>query len=93
MRFLFGLIHNPPSSAPKTDFPRFYEDMVGLDLPRGGGGRAATAASPPAPSTCACWSSWARSGESVCGYLIVGRPELTTDLADRLVDTILQGWS
>src|SRR5512134_1366474 len=25
MRFLFGLIHNPPSSAPRTDFPSYYE--------------------------------------------------------------------
>src|SRR3990172_7319405 len=28
MRFIFSLIHNPPSSAPKSDFPRFYEGVV-----------------------------------------------------------------
>src|SRR3954468_9786639 len=25
-RFIFGLIHHPPSSAPATDFPRFYDE-------------------------------------------------------------------
>ena len=31
-------------------------------------------------------------GESLCGYLITGRPDLTPALADSLVDTILTGW-
>src|SRR5687767_7076083 len=29
VRFIFGLIHNPPSSAPVTDFPTFYRSVVG----------------------------------------------------------------
>ncbi|HEV7499201.1 MAG TPA: TetR/AcrR family transcriptional regulator, partial [Vicinamibacteria bacterium] len=29
VRFILGLIHNPPSSAPATDFPRFYDELVG----------------------------------------------------------------
>jgi hypothetical protein len=32
-------------------------------------------------------------GESICGYLIMGRPELTPALADSLVDVLLDGWS
>jgi hypothetical protein len=32
-------------------------------------------------------------GESLCGYLITGKPELTPELADRLVDTIVEGWA
>ena len=28
MRFVFGLIHNPPSSAPVVDIPAFYEQFV-----------------------------------------------------------------
>ncbi|RPI26887.1 MAG: TetR/AcrR family transcriptional regulator [Acidobacteria bacterium] len=31
-------------------------------------------------------------GEALSGYLITGRPDLTDDLADSLVDTILHGW-
>ena len=32
-------------------------------------------------------------GEAVHGSLLVGRPELTPELADALVDTVLRGWS
>ena len=28
MRFLFALVHNPPSSAPRTDFSSYYEGVV-----------------------------------------------------------------
>src|SRR5436190_1089179 len=28
VRFIFGLIHNPPSAAPPTDFHRFYQQVV-----------------------------------------------------------------
>ena len=31
--------------------------------------------------------------EAATGYVISGRPELTPELADRLVDTIVDGWS
>jgi AcrR family transcriptional regulator len=31
--------------------------------------------------------------ESVCAFLIIGEPELTPELADALVDTVLDGWT
>ena len=31
-------------------------------------------------------------GEAMHGYLLVGRPELTAQLPETLVDTVLQGW-
>ena len=31
-------------------------------------------------------------GEALCGYLIVGRPELSPALADALVDAVTAGW-
>jgi hypothetical protein len=31
-------------------------------------------------------------GEALCGYVLTGRPELTPDLADALLDTILGSW-
>jgi hypothetical protein len=31
--------------------------------------------------------------EALHGYLLAGRPDLTPELADALVDTILRGWT
>ena len=31
-------------------------------------------------------------GEALCGYVLTGRPELTAELADALVATILGSW-
>ena len=31
-------------------------------------------------------------GEAVHGYLLAGRPDLTPDLAETLVDVVLKGW-
>ena len=31
-------------------------------------------------------------GEALCGWLITGKPEPTSGLADRLVDTVISGW-
>jgi hypothetical protein len=30
--------------------------------------------------------------EALCGWLIAGRPELTPELADAIVDTLVRGW-
>jgi AcrR family transcriptional regulator len=91
-RFLFGLIHNPPSSAPRTDFPRYYEGLVGLVSKVVAEG-VADGSFAPGPVDLRLLVFMGALGESVCGYLIVGQPELTPDLADALVDTILRGWS
>ena len=91
-RFLFGLIHNPPSSAPRTDFPRYYEGLVGL-VSRVVEEGVREGSFAPGPIDLRLLVFMGALGESVCGYLIVGQPELTPDLADALVDTILRGWS
>src|SRR5262245_46877710 len=92
VRFLFALIHNPPSSAPVTDFPRFYEGVVALVsgvVERG----IAEGALRPGPTDVRMLVFMGALGESLCGYLIAGKPELTPELADRLVDTIVEGWT
>ena len=91
MRFLFGLIHNPPSSAPRTDFPSYYEGVVGLIsqvVEDGVADRTFT----PGPIELRMLVFMGALGEAVCGFLIVGRPDLTPELADTLVETILRGW-
>ncbi|HEY7512432.1 MAG TPA: TetR/AcrR family transcriptional regulator [Vicinamibacteria bacterium] len=91
MRFLFALIHNPPATAPPTDFVQFYEEVVGRiavcleeAVARGelSGGR----------TDLRMLVLMGALGESLCGYVLTGRPELTTELADSLVETILGSW-
>jgi AcrR family transcriptional regulator len=92
MRFLFGLIHNPPSSAPPTDIPSYYEKVVSLvaQVVQEGIAEGTFA---PGPLDTRMLVFMGALGEAVCGSLIVGRPDLTPELADTLVDTILRGWS
>lgn len=91
MRFLFALVHNPPASAPPTDFIQFYEEVVG---------RIATAVEEavdrgelaPGPTELRMLVLMGSLGEALCGYVLTGRPELTSQLAEDLVDTILGSW-
>jgi hypothetical protein len=32
-------------------------------------------------------------GEAATGYVIAGKPELTPELAEQMVDTIFDGWN
>ena len=91
MRFIFGLIHNPPSSAPKTDFTRFYEGIVG-EIARVVEAGVEKGEIAPGPTEVRMLVLMGALGESLCGYLMTGRPELAPGLADSLVDTILSGW-
>jgi AcrR family transcriptional regulator len=91
VRFIFALVHGQPGSAPATDFSTFYEGIVGLlaqEVDAGvTRGELATG-----PTDVRMLLLMGALGEALCGYLIVGRPDLTSELADRLVDTLLEGW-
>ena len=92
MRFIFSLIHNPPSSAPKTDFPSFYKDMVetiAKVVDQGVRGREFCRG----PRNVRMLVLMGALGEAIHGFLLFGRPQLTPALADSIVDTIVQGWS
>lgn len=91
MRFMFGLIYGPPGSAPRTDFHRFYDDMVGriAVVVEEGVARGELA---PGSSRTRMLVLMGALGEALTGYLLVGHPELTPELADSLIDTILTGW-
>jgi AcrR family transcriptional regulator len=91
-RFLMALIHNPPHSAPATDFVGFYQGIVAevaksveLAVARG-----EIAAGPTEVRVLVLMGALA---EAMIGYLLCGRPELTHALADSLVDVVLGGWS
>ncbi len=90
-RFLFSLVHNPPSSAPKTDFHSFYEQIVSAVAVEVGSG-VARGEFAPGPTDVRMLVFMGALAEAVCGFLILGRPELTPELADELAETILRGW-
>ena len=91
-RFIMALIHNPPRSAPATDFVGFYDTLlaeVGRCVEEGvSRGEVA-----PGSTEIRLLVFMGALGEAMHGYLLVGRPELTPALAETLVDTVLRGWS
>ncbi len=91
MRFILGLVHNPSTTAPRTDFPRFYEEIVGQIAQCVDAGVAAGQFT-PGPTEVRLLVFMGALGESLCGNVIVGRPELSPELADALVETVIAGW-
>jgi AcrR family transcriptional regulator len=90
-RFILALTHNPPSSAPRTDFLRFYNGILALvtQAIERGEARGEVASGPVDVRLLVLMGAL---GEAVHGYLLAGRPDLTPDLADTLVDVVLKGW-
>lgn len=91
-RFILALSHNPPSSAPRTDFLRFYGDVLAL-VTRAIEEAAARGEVGPGPVDVRLLILMGALGEALHGYLLAGRPDLTPALADTLVDVILTGWT
>src|SRR5262245_11888679 len=79
VRFIFALVHNPSSSAPATDFSNFYATVVGLIssvVERG----VEEGSLRPGPADVRMLVFMGALGESLCGYLITGQPEITPEL-------------
>jgi AcrR family transcriptional regulator len=92
VRFLLALTHNPPSSAPQTDFPRYYAAVVAelgslVDRAVADGQLAA------GPTHVRMLVFMGAISEALHGYLLAGQPQLTPELASTLVETILRGWA
>lgn len=92
-RFIHSVIWAPPGTAPsQTDScSEFYDGVVG-EL-------AAAAAEAAARGEISTGSIPARMlilmgsiSEAATGYVISGKPDLTPQLADEIVDTIFNGW-
>lgn len=91
MRFILSLVHNPAGSAPRTDFPRFYEEMVGRIARCVEHGVVAGEFCAGATDVRMLLFMGAL-GESLCGNVLLGKPDLTPELADAIVDSLLRGW-
>lgn len=91
-QFLLSLVHKPPDSAPRTDLPRYYKEVVGL-ISRVVEEGVADGSFAPGPTDLRMLVLMGTLTEALHGYLIVGRPDITATLADKLVETVIQGWS
>jgi AcrR family transcriptional regulator len=91
LRFIFGLIHNPATSAPRTDFPRFYDEVVAQIAAEVESG-VARGEFVPGRTDLRMLMLMGALGEALCGYLMVGKPQLSPTLADALIDAVLAGW-
>jgi hypothetical protein len=86
-----ALIHDPPDSAPATDCPGFYRGILDA-LGRSLADAVARGEIAEGPADVRELVFMGALGEAVHGYLLAGAPELTPQLAETLVDTILGGW-
>ncbi len=93
-RFMHGIVWAPPATAPKkmVNCTEFYEGVVGA--------LAAAADEAVSRGEISAGSTNIRMlivmgaiGEAATGYVISGRPELTPELADGLIDAIFDGWT
>ena len=91
LRFIFGLVHNPATSAPRTDFPRFYDEVVARIAAEVEDG-VARGEFVPGRTDLRMLMLMGALGEALCGYLIVGKPQLSAALADALIDAVISGW-
>ena len=91
-RFLMALIHNPPRSAPATDFVGFYHGIL-AEAARVLEAAVARGEIAPGPTEVRLLVFMGALGEAMHGYLLSGRPNLTHELADSLVDVVLRGWN
>ncbi len=91
-RFILALVHGPPGSTPHTDLLAFYDSI----LTQVAGVMAAAEERgevSPGPGDVRLLVLMGAVGEAVHGYLLVGRPDLTPELADTLIDVVLKGWT
>jgi TetR/AcrR family transcriptional regulator len=90
-RFIHAVVWAPPSTAPSTSCPEFYRSVVAIL------GRAIEVAVDagelaPGPTEIRLLALMGTLGEAGNGYVIGGQPDLTPELADELVDTVMNGW-
>ena len=92
-RFMHAIVWAPSGNAPKTaDCHEFYEGVVGA-LAAAADEAVKQGEISPGPMDVRMLILLGAIGEAATGYVISGSPELTPQLADRLIDAIFDGWS
>lgn len=92
-RFMHSVIWAPPGTAlPQTELcSQFYDGVMAAlaDAAEDAVKRGELAPGPTYVRTLVLMGGLA---EAATGYVIAGKPELTPELADQMVDTIFDGW-
>jgi AcrR family transcriptional regulator len=90
-RFIHGVIWAPPGTTEPPNCTEFYDGIV-ASLARATEEAVAQGELAEGPIDVRMLILMGAISESATGFVISGRPELTPELADRLVDTVVDGW-
>ena len=92
-RFIHSVIWAPPGTAPsQTDScTEFYDGVVGK-LAAAAEEAVKSGELRPGPIEARMLILMGSISEAATGFVIAGKPELTPELADQIVDTIFDGW-
>jgi AcrR family transcriptional regulator len=92
-RFIHSVIWAPPGTAlPQTEgCTQFYDGVVGV-LAAAADKAVARGEIAPGPTSARMLILMGSLSEAATGFVIAGKPELTPELADEIVDTIFNGW-
>lgn len=92
-RFIHSVIWAPPGTAlPQTEScTEFYDGVVG-ELAQAAEKAVARGEIAPGSIEARMLILMGSISEAATGYVIAGKPELTPELADQIVDTIFDGW-
>ncbi|MEO5739391.1 MAG: TetR/AcrR family transcriptional regulator [Vicinamibacterales bacterium] len=92
-RFIHSVIWAPPGTAlPQTEScTQFYDGVVGV-LAAAADRAAGRGEIAPGPTSARMLILMGAISEAATGFVIAGKPELTPELADEIVDTIFNGW-
>jgi TetR/AcrR family transcriptional regulator len=91
-RFIHGVIWAPPGTTEPPDCTEFYDGVV-ASLAAAAEEAVRQGELAPGPLDVRMLILMGAISEAATGYVIAGRPELTHELADRLIDTVVDGWS
>ena len=92
-RFIHSVIWAPPGTAlPQTEgCTQFYDGVVGV-LAAAADKAVARGEIAPGRTSARMLILMGSLSEAATGFVIAGKPELTPELADEIVDTIFNGW-
>ena len=92
-RFIHSVIWAPPGTAlPQTEScTQFYDGVVGV-LAAAADKAVARGEIAPGPTGARMLILMGAISEAATGFVIAGKPELTPELADDIVQTIFNGW-